>query len=102
MQAAEDLDRSFGDRRSRQPARADRGHLVVRGVQPVPADGGVGRDDAGQAEFEREIRDRIDVVVGQVGGDLHQNRDGHAVENGTQERPERFDGLQVPQSRGVG
>jgi hypothetical protein len=36
---------------------------------------GVGGDDPVYAERHGQVGDRVDVFVGQVGGDLHQQRD---------------------------
>ena len=76
-----------------EPGAADRG---VRGDQPV------------QPEAGREVGDREHVVVGQVGGDLDQQR--HPVVGDRvgppayrlEERTQPVDRLQRPQPRGVG
>ena len=78
-------------------------------AQAVAADRGVGGDDAVQAERERQVGDREHVVVGEVGGDLDQQR--HAgrsrvtssarAAHGAQQRLEPLDRLQVAQARGV-
>jgi DNA-directed RNA polymerase specialized sigma24 family protein len=44
------------------------------GAQPVAPEGRVGRDDAGQPEPHDELGDAVDLLVGEVGRDLHQQR----------------------------
>jgi hypothetical protein len=68
---------------------------------------GVGGDDAGQPEFDGQVGDRVDVLVGQVGGDLDQQRDrgparrGDRVADGGEHWAQPAGGLQVAQPRGV-
>ena len=44
-------------------------------AEAVAGDGGVGGDDAVQAQLQGEVGDRVHVLVGEVGGDLDQQRD---------------------------
>ena len=93
--------------------RAGRGDLGRVADQAGPADGGVGGDDSVQAEFGREVRDRVDVAVGQVWRDLDEQWHpsgaswlpgrpaGNVIERGAhrgQQRPQRRDRLKVPQA----
>ena len=59
-----------------QPARRARAGLTGRRGQGREPIGGVDRDDPGEAELGREPGDGVDVLVGQVRGDLHQQGDG--------------------------
>lgn len=101
-QPAQHFEGALGDRGARQAARADLLDAALRGVQSVAADGGVGGDDAGEPEFECQVGHRVDVLVGQVGGDLHEHRHGHGVQHRGEDRAQRLDGLQIPQAGGVG
>ena len=58
-----------------EPAGADRLDRAPVGAQVRAGDRGVGGDDAVEAGGEGEVGDREHVVVGEVGGDLDQQRD---------------------------
>ena len=58
-------------------------------------------------ELERQVGDRVDVLVGEVGGDLHQHRAleaevGELLPDGGDEPAQRLDRLQVAQAGRVG
>ena len=76
----EHLEGPLAQHRSGQPAgagRLDRGAVGAQGVRTL--DGRVRRADAVEAELEHEVGDRVDVVVGQVGRDLDDERDPRAA-----------------------
>jgi hypothetical protein len=74
----------------------------------IPADSRVGRDDPGKTELYRQIGDCVEVLVREVGRDLHQQRNvseaGHSrcVLHGTDQRAQFTDGLQIAQARRIG
>jgi hypothetical protein len=76
------VQRPVPQRRAGQAARPGRGDLRRVAGQAVPGHGGVGGDDAGQAQVQRQVGDRVDLVVGQVRGDLDQQRDRAAARRG--------------------
>ena len=108
-QAYEHLGRPLGEDGAGQPACAGSADRRSRGQQPVgPGDRGVGGADAVEAELERKVCDGVDVVVGEVGGDLDQQRHAaagiafsHALDRGEQ-RTELGDRLQVAETGRVG
>ena len=73
----------------------------ARGGQAVAGHRGIGRDDAGQAQFDCQIGDLVDVGVGQVRRDLDQHRRRRLRPHRRQDRPQRLDGLQIAQARRV-
>ena len=85
-----------GGRRCRRARGVDPGCR-----QPVAGHGRVGGDDPGEAEFDCQICDVVDVGVGEVGGDLDQHRRRRLRQHRRQDRPQRLDRLQVAQPRGV-
>src|SRR5262249_19719319 len=79
-----------------------------RGGQALAGDGGVGGDDAVQAEFDGEVGDGVDVLVGEIGGDLDEEGDPaggdgavRGLADGGQQRPQGLGGLEVAQPGGV-
>ena len=76
-------------------------------AQARAADGGVGGHDAVEAQLERQVGDVEQVLVREVGGDLHQQRQVpvgdrvRAPSYGVQQRPEPRGRLQVAQPGGV-
>ncbi len=95
------------ERRTGQAARPGRADLGGAAGQVVAGQGGVGGDDAGQPELHGQVRDRVDVLVGQVGRDLDQQRDlaaagpGGRLTYGGQHRAQPGGGLQVAQPGSV-
>jgi hypothetical protein len=106
--AVQPLEHVKGALLERRPGQAARlsGRLRVAD-QSVSGDRGVGGNDAVQAELDGEVGDRVDVLVGQIRSDLHEQRDlaaGRPVESVAdrpQQRPQVLYRLQVPQPRGV-
>jgi hypothetical protein len=103
------LERARPQRRARQAAGADRRDLGRRRAQAVAGDGGVGGDHAVEVELHRQRADGVDVGVGQVGRDLHQQRHPARRRRGVRGGPHRpqdlaepLHGLQIAQARRVG
>ena len=92
-----------GTRQAACPGGGDRGGV---GGQVVAGDGGVGGDDPVQAQLQGEVGDGVDVVIGEVGGDLDQQRNAlrarglQRVPDGGDQGPQVGDGLQVCAVRG--
>ena len=83
--------------------------VAASAAQALAGDGGVGGDDAVEADGDGEVGHRQHVLVAEVGRDLDQQRHpvvgtapGRRGAYGGQQRLEDLDGLQVAQARGVG
>ena len=79
----------------------------MRAAQPVACQRGVGGDDAAQAGRQGDLGDFRQGVIGQVGGDLEEHRNG-ARQRGAHRHHTRQQGreggspLQVAQALGIG
>jgi hypothetical protein len=108
VQPSQHRQRARFERRARQAAGSGRRH---RGLvaQARAGDRRVGGDDAVEAEVERQVGQRVDVLVGQVRGDLDQQGDAppgrclvKRCAHRAQQGPQLADRLQVTQAGGVG
>ena len=76
-------------------------------TRPGASDGGIGGDDAVQAQVQRQAGDVVDVLIAEVRGDLDQQRNVAAgrfvcfLPHGRQQRPQGLHVLQQPEPRRV-
>ena len=99
------VERARLERRAGEAAGAERGDVGVGRREAGARDRGVRGDDAVEAELEREVGDRVDVGVGEVGRDLDEQRDAAhrrgEVARGAhrgEQRAQLVDRLQVAQA----
>jgi hypothetical protein len=95
-------------RRAGQAARPGGADLFLGAGQVIAGHGCVRGDDAGQPELHGQVGDRVDVLVGQIGRDLDQQRKrrpaggpGQSVANGGEHLAQPAGGLQIAQPGGV-
>ena len=104
----EHLERARVEGRAAEASRADRLHLCVAAPKTLATDGRVGRDDPIDADRHAKVGDGVDVFVGEVWRDLHEERHaalGHAsierLAHSDQERLQALGRLEVAKSGGV-
>ena len=103
-QLAEQVQRAVLERGTRQAARARGDDGGGAGGQVVAGNGGVGGDDPVQAQFQGKVGEGVDVVIGEVGGDLDEQRNAstrglQGVPDGGDQRPQVGDGLKARSPR---
>src|SRR5690606_30993334 len=71
----EDVERALAKGGAAKSSASDGLDLALRERESIPPDGRVGGDDPIDAEVHGEIGDLVDVFIGKVGSDLHEQRD---------------------------